>query len=395
MGAVMIKKVSVIIPIYKGNAFISKLIQMLEENWGTVNKIEAVNIELVLVNDYPIEKLEIKKEWLKNISCVEIVNKKNSGIHFSRVQGLLHSNGEYVLFLDQDDEISPVYIREQMLALGNDDAVICNGKNRSDLIYRNSEELNRVVEKEGYRQGTNRIVSPGQVLLKKSAIPEEWTRNILVRNGADDYFLWLLMFCKNRKIKVHNKVLYWHLISDINTSNNRGEMDGSVLEMMSKVRELGYLSLEEEKEIALARNQTKKAEVISEENYRKEKTYKQILEMWLTLRDRKITVDTFLKKKGVKTIAIYGAGILGRHLYYELRDTEITIACFLDQNRKADISGVKTIVPEELAEAVDVIVITPILEYEKIKNNLKQRCDRDMISLEAVIYNADCELMME
>lgn len=395
MGAVMIKKVSVIIPIYKGNAFISKLIQMLEENWGTVNKIEAVNIELVLVNDYPIEKLEIKKEWLKNISCVEIVNKKNSGIHFSRVQGLLHSNGEYVLFLDQDDEISPVYIREQMLALGNDDAVICNGKNRSDLIYRNSEELNRVVEKEGYRQGTNRIVSPGQVLLKKSAIPEEWTRNILVRNGADDYFLWLLMFCKNRKIKVHNKVLYWHLISDINTSNNRGEMDGSVLEMMSKVRELGYLSLEEEKEIALARNQTKKAEVISEENYRKEKTYKQILEMWLTLRDRKITVDTFLKKKGVKTIAIYGAGILGRHLYYELRDTEISIACFLDQNRKADISGVKTIVPEELAEAVDVIVITPILEYEKIKNNLKQRCDRDMISLEAVIYNADCELMME
>ena len=391
----MIKKVSVIIPIYKGNAFILKLVHMLEENWETVNKIEAVNIELILVNDYPIEELEVKKQWLKNISCIEIANKKNRGIHFSRVQGLLHSNGEYVLFLDQDDEISPVYIREQMFALGNNDAIICNGKNRSDLIYRNSEELNRVVEKEGYRKGTNRIVSPGQVLLKKSAIPEEWISNILARNGADDYFLWLLMFCKNRKIKVHNKVLYWHLISDINASKNRGEMDGSVLEMMSKVRELGYLSLEEEKEIALTRNRTKKAEIISEEKYRKEKTYKQILEMWLTLRDRKITVDAFLKRKGVKTIAIYGAGILGQHLYYELRDTEITVVCFLDQNRKADISGVKTIIPEELAEAVDVIVITPILEYEKIKNDLKQRCDFDMISLETVIYNADCELMME
>lgn len=390
----MIRKVSVIIPIYKGNSFIRNLINMLEENWKTVNEIEAVSMELILVNDYPIEKMEVERQWLNNISCVEIENKQNSGIHFSRVQGLLHSSGEYVLFLDQDDTISPVYMREQLLALENNDAIICNGKNRSDLIYGNLEELNRAVEKEGYREGANRIVSPGQVLLKKSAIPEEWVSNILARNGADDYFLWLLMFSKNRKIKIQNKVLYWHLISDVNASKNRDEMDRSVLEMASIARKLGFLSLEEEKQIEKSRNQMKKAEIISEEKYWKEKVYKQILERWMTLRDRKITVDLFLERRGIKTIAIYGAGIFGRHLYYELKDTNITIACFLDQNRIMDIPEIKTIVPGEPVEDIDAIVITPIMEYEEIRSSLEQKYDFNMLSLETVIYNADYELMM-
>ena len=102
-GVAMERKVSVIIPIYKGNSFISHLAYMLEENWKSVNKIEPVSIEMVLVNDFPDEKLEIKDRLMENISWIEVTNKQNSGIHFSRAQGLLHSSGDYVLFLDQDD----------------------------------------------------------------------------------------------------------------------------------------------------------------------------------------------------------------------------------------------------------------------------------------------------
>ena len=130
-GVAMERKVSVIIPIYKGNSFISHLAYMLEENWKSVNKIEPVSIEMVLVNDFPDEKLEIKDRLMENISWIEVTNKQNSGIHFSRAQGLLHSSGDYVLFLDQDDIISPVYIREQIAELGAADAIICNGKNRN------------------------------------------------------------------------------------------------------------------------------------------------------------------------------------------------------------------------------------------------------------------------
>lgn len=391
----MVKKISVIIPIYKGNTFISQLVYMLEENWRNINKIEMVDIEMILVNDFPAEKLEIKEQWVRNISWIQITNKQNCGIHFSRIQGLKHSTGDYILFLDQDDKISPVYVREQMIALESADAIICNGKNLSNLIYKNAEELHRAVDKEEYRKGANRIVSPGQVLLRKSAIPEEWVSNILIRNGADDYFLWMLMFCKNKKIKIHNKVLYWHLLSDVNTSKNADEMNNSVFEMISKMQKLGYLSLEEEKQIEQNRNRLRTPEIVTDEKYRKEKLYKQILEMWMTLRDRKITVDGFLEKMGIKKIAIYGGGILGRHLYYELRETNITVVCFLEQNRNVNISGIKMIVPGEPIEDVDAIIITPMIEYDKIREYLSRKYDSALISIETVIYNADCELMTE
>ena len=268
----MKKKVSVITPIYKGNSFISQLVYMLEENWVSVNKIEPVSIELVLVNDFPDEKLEIKEQLMRNISWIEITNKQNRGIHFSRIQGLLHSSGDYILFLDQDDKISPIYIKEQIAELGSADAIICNGKNLSDLIYKNQEDLDRAVGKEEYWKGYNQIVSPGQVLLKKSAIPEEWTHNILIKNGADDYFLWMLMFCQNKKMKIHNKVLFWHLISDINTSKNTDEMNASVFEMLSIMRTFGYLSSEEEKKIMRTRI-CSRSNMLSEERYKKEVIY--------------------------------------------------------------------------------------------------------------------------
>lgn len=368
---------------------------MLEENWSSLNEIERADIEMVLVNDFPIEKLEIKRQWIQNISYVEISNRQNGGIHFSRVQGLSRASGEYILFLDQDDKISPVYMREQMAALKDADAIICNGKNRNSLIYRNSGELERAVDKEEYRRGDNRIISPGQVLLRRSAIPEEWVSNILLKNGADDYFLWMLMLCKNKKMSVHNKVLYWHFISDINTSKNTDEMDNSVFEMLSKMRDFDFLTSDEEKKIRQIRNGAKSSEILSDEKYRKEKCYRQILDMWMTLKDRGVTVAAFFNNMGIKKVAIYGGGILGKHLYYELNGTDIKVTCFLDRNRKADVSGIKTIIPGEPLEDVDVIVITPIMEYEKIRDTLRGQYHVDMISIETVIYNADCELMME
>lgn len=391
----MEKKVSVIIPMYKGNSYISHLLDMLEENWKSANKTGSVSMEMVLVNDFPAERLEIEKKRMNHVSLVKVINKQNSGIHFSRVQGLLYSSGDYILFLDQDDSISPVYIREQIAEMRDADAVICNGRNLGNLIYRNKEELDRAVEKMEYLKGSNRILSPGQVLIRKSAIPEEWVQNILIKNGADDYFLWMLMFYKNKKIKIHNKILFWHLISDINTSKDRNEMAVSVLEMLSKMRSLGFLSLEEEREIKQNRNNLNRPEIISDEKYKKEKTYKQILETWMTLRDRKISVSNFLIKMGIKKIAIYGGGILGRHLYHELKGTDITVVCFLDQNRKVNISGIKTIVPGESIDTIDAIIITPIMEYEEIREDLRKMYQFDIMSIETVIYNADCELMVD
>ena len=42
-----------------------------------------------------------------------------------------------------------------------------------------------------YLKVGTQIISPGQCLIKKKAIPEFWKTNLVRVNGADDYYLWL------------------------------------------------------------------------------------------------------------------------------------------------------------------------------------------------------------
>lgn len=392
------KKVSVIVPIYKGNCYIPNIIRMLEDNWVSVNKFEPIEIELILVNDFPSEKLAVKRQMAKNISLVEIVNKNNSGIHFSRIQGFLQSKGELILFLDQDDEISPVYLREQLCALKDYDMIICNGKHRNNLIYKNTAELNRALNENEYRNGYNRIASPGQVLLRRQAIPAEWLNNIITQNGADDYFLWMLMFCKKNKIAIQDKILYLHVISDDNTSKDLIGMDWSVIEVAEKMKSLGFLTPEEEISIRESRTSVNMQGFPDKTTNFEEQKYKRMVEaldIWMTLRERKLSVDRLLTKKCLNKIAIYGAGILGKHLYYELQGSDIQVECFIDQNSKAKVKEIKTVVLGAPIGQVDAIIVTPIIEYAQIRENLKKLYSCQILSITSVLFNVDYDLQTE
>ena len=391
------KKVSVIVPIYKGNHYIPNIIHMLEDNWESANKFEPIEIELILVNDFPSEELAVNGQMVNNISLVEIVNKQNRGIHFSRVQGFQQSNGEYVIFLDQDDEISPVYLREQLKTLEDYDMIICNGKNRNNLIYRNTTDLHKAIDENEYRKGVNRIISPGQVLLRRQAVPAEWLNNIITQNGADDYFLWMLMFCKKHKIGIQDKVLYWHVISGENTSEDFIGMERSVFEVAEKMKSLGFLTPEEEIAIRESAISEKMRELPDKINYEEQK-YKRMVEaldIWMALRERKLSVDRLLTKKNINKIAIYGAGIFGKHLYYELQESDIQVECFIDQNPKAKINGMKIVVPGAHIGQVDAIIVTPIMEYAQIRGNLKEFYSCQILSFKSVLLNVDNDLQIE
>lgn len=390
-----LKKVSVIIPIYKGTAYISDLIRMLEDNWKSANKIEKVDIELVLVNDYPEDEISVDQKLSENITLIVISNKRNRGIHFSRVNGFLHSTGDYILFLDQDDEISPIYLKEQLKMIDGYDAVVCNGKNRGDMIYKNTTELNRAIDISQYKKGYNLIVSPGQVLIARESIPKEWLENILLNNGADDYFLWMLMLWKKCRVRLQEKILYWHMISEKSASNDLNKMNGSVLEMIENMVKLGAITKEEEVEIKKTWTIHPPKEEITIEKYQKEYCYRNILELWMTLRDRKISLSNYLKKKNLCRVVIYGAGFLGKHLYYELHENHIQVICFLDQNAEAKISCVDTLIPGAQLESIDAIIVTPFIEYIKIKKTLEVYYQYPIISIETILLNGDYELDTE
>lgn len=94
-------KISIIVPVYNGEKFLDKTITSL------LNQ-PYEDIELILVNDGSTDdSLFICQKYADNDLRVHIVNKNNSGISGARNAGIQVARGEYISFIDQDDEIMP------------------------------------------------------------------------------------------------------------------------------------------------------------------------------------------------------------------------------------------------------------------------------------------------
>ena len=228
--------VSVIIPIYKGKKYLAYWMDILSQNFKNYQKEYESSCEAIFVNDYPEETIEFPnlephiKIWNLNT---------NRGIHGARVFGYEKAEGSYVVFLDQDDKIAENYLVSQMKSIGGSDAVVCNG-HRDRLwmqgrraIYTRDEQMQRIKDDKNFFIKENEIRSPGQVLMKKEAVPDLWLSEIMRENGADDYLLWILMRKGNRTFEINPQRLYIHMEYGSNTSNQDEGMKRSILEMIS------------------------------------------------------------------------------------------------------------------------------------------------------------------
>lgn len=93
-------KVSVIIPIYKVEKYLSRCIE------SVVNQT-LEDIEIVLVDDgSPDSCPEICDNYAKKDSRIKVIHKKNEGLGYARNSGMSIATGEYIAFLDSDDYIS-------------------------------------------------------------------------------------------------------------------------------------------------------------------------------------------------------------------------------------------------------------------------------------------------
>ena len=93
-------KVSVIIPIYKVEKYLSRCLD------SVVNQT-LDDIEIVLVDDgSPDSCPEICDRYAKKDSRIKVIHKKNEGLGYARNSGMLIATGEYIAFLDSDDYVS-------------------------------------------------------------------------------------------------------------------------------------------------------------------------------------------------------------------------------------------------------------------------------------------------
>ena len=94
-------KVSIIVPIYNAELYLSRCLDSLIRQ-------TYKNIEVICVNDGSIDRsLEIAMTYSQQYSEIIVINKLNTGVSDSRNLALQQATGDYVMFVDSDDWISP------------------------------------------------------------------------------------------------------------------------------------------------------------------------------------------------------------------------------------------------------------------------------------------------
>ncbi|WP_295632438.1 glycosyltransferase family 2 protein [uncultured Mitsuokella sp.] len=223
---------SVIIPFYKGNSHINHLLECLKKNQDNAQR---EFLEIIIVNDSPSEKVLINECYKGNLQIKILNNIQNTGIHKSRVEGLKAAQGQYVLMIDQDDLLTDTALKHivQELKKKQCDMYAFNAYHRRYKGTTYTDELNipmsfpkrLVISLYTQLVVGNQIISPGQVIIRRKAIPQEWCENILPQNGSDDFLLWLMMFRKKCSIEYMNEPIYYHI-------EHGGNFSADVLKMM-------------------------------------------------------------------------------------------------------------------------------------------------------------------
>jgi glycosyltransferase involved in cell wall biosynthesis len=176
------RKISIIIPIYRTEDYLRECLE-------SVRNQTYPHFEALLVNDAtPDHAMDIANEFAREDERFRIIeHKENKGLGAARNTGIDHAKGDYLFFLDSDDQL-PVDSLETLVSLAeetNADMVVGNmawveGKTYLPVRYINNKiKLWEELENDNRRLLRARFSLLGSVchrLFKKSLINENQIR---------------------------------------------------------------------------------------------------------------------------------------------------------------------------------------------------------------------------
>lgn len=126
-------KVSVIVPIYKAETYLSKCIESLQRQ--TLDSFEVLLID----DGSPDSSGRIAESYAADDPRLRVFHKPNEGVSPTRQFGLDHARGEYVIHCDPDDWAEPEMLKElwNKAKAENADMVVCDFVNEQPgrVIY--------------------------------------------------------------------------------------------------------------------------------------------------------------------------------------------------------------------------------------------------------------------
>lgn len=130
--AVKREMVSIIVPVYNCEKYIQKSVQAILDG-------QYSNIEVILVNDGSTDSSLTICNQLKNLdNRVKVYSQTNRGPSAARNKGVELAVGQYIIFVDSDDEVSKFYVTDLVHLIHEKDAVlgqVCYTQNINELSH--------------------------------------------------------------------------------------------------------------------------------------------------------------------------------------------------------------------------------------------------------------------
>lgn len=374
-------KLSVIVPLYQGCKYITDLIKMIKI---CTEKLEnGIMVELILSNDDPQEKIT-DILFAETVNVIVLNTRINKGIHGARVEGLSHCTGDYVVFLDQDDKISPDYFKSQLTVLSDADAVICRARENGREVYNMTNPFMKTIDYQNMVSVGNTIVSPGQVLMRREAIPDIWKCNILKNNGVDDWFLWICMMQHQCHFVLNENILFEHRVEGNNLSWDSGKMLLSEKEMLEVIKSESVLNsaMLEMLENLIASEQQRYINIL--EKYRKMFF---VCDRWMDLECHSGSISEYLYSQNIRKVAVYGMGYIGKQLVNRLKGTNVSLIGAIDRNAGFINTDIMVMRPEEFEQEADLVIITVLDNTEAVLQDVKKCFDIPAITINQLLEN--------
>ena len=253
-------KVSILIPVYKSEEYISKCIQTVFDQ--TYN-----NLEIVIVNDAtPDNSMKIVEKLSKNQSeriAIKIIHHEhNKGIASTRNDLLSNATGDYIFFVDSDDYITTNAVESlvNIACRKKADIVRCSYfecKDGQEKIIHHQPFSSKDDLLRQHVSAWNSIEALWQLFIRRSIIEEHHLTFAKGINGPEDYLMSFKLFYYSNII-IENPIPVYYYRKDnsqsLTSTNKTAFLDSMCKAMDATIQFLKDNSLfENYKEEALTR----------------------------------------------------------------------------------------------------------------------------------------------
>lgn len=111
-----------------------------------------------------------------------------------------------------------------------------------------------------------------------------------------------------------------------------------------------------------------------------------MMNQWVKVKQEGKNLSLYFEQNGYKKIAVYGMSYAGETLVDELKGTGIDVAYAIDKKFDSIYSDVDIVSMEDELEKVDAIVVTAITFFDEIEEQLLEKIDCPIISLEDILF---------